>query len=112
LFHKRPGARFVPGRAARRGVAAGQVGAPTPKTIIKIVYRTKVVIKDVPVPGPTSAFTVPCATGGSVSLIVGQEPSGATVVPMACTISLNPDWGGLTVTAPDGLSVSLSGGGY
>jgi hypothetical protein len=69
------------------------------------------VVRTVTVRAP---FTVPCTQGASVALIVGQEPPGATVVPMACTISLNPDWGGLTVTAPNGLSVSLTGpaGGY
>lgn len=62
----------------------------------------------------TAPLTVPCTQGASTSLIVGQEPPGATVTPMACTISLNPDWGGLTATASDGLSVSLTGpaGGY
>jgi hypothetical protein len=79
------------------------------RTVIKWRTRTVTVTSTVPQP-----FTVPCSQGASVPLIVGQEPAGATVSPMACTVTLNPDWGGLTVRAPDGLSVSLTGpaGGY
>jgi len=89
---------------------------PTVTVTARAAPAAAVTVTAAPAPAVTrtvtqaAPFTVPCAEGANVSLIVGEKPAGATGATMACSVSVNPDWGGLTVTAPDGLTQALTTG--